>query len=155
MLIKIADKLGINQELRKNICSKSSIIMDREYVTLNDLQCWLKYEYEQIGWITLCLKKGHPEKAYSFLISLKHLKNAIEQRQQIETSCQHIIRDLQVLSYKVDELCEMASSLGIDEKQLKKQICKDNIVQEQNKKMIRLSKMSKESINDLLRQFNL
>ena len=67
-----------------------------ENVTLDGLQCWLKYEYEHLGWSALCLAKGHFETAYAYYMSLNRLKNAIEQRRNIHTECKHTIRDLEI-----------------------------------------------------------
>ena len=91
-------------------------------VTLDGLHQWLKHEYEHLGWMALSLESGHSERAYAFAVSIGRLKKAIEERQAIQTTCNHTIKDLEVLTFKVNNLIKFAEKLGIT-KNLKDSIC--------------------------------
>lgn len=168
-LIKFADKLGINIELKSQLCKQENIKfisistdkfnseMTENFTTLEDLQCCLKCKYEQLGWVALGLKKGHFERAYSYITSLTRLKKEIYSRINLNPQCPHVIRDLQVLMYKINELFELAETLGISIK-LKDQICNKNInladenVTMTDKNKYVHNKMSKSTLNKLLHQ---
>ena len=153
ILIKIANLLGINEGLFNRFCLENNIINDsKEYVTLEGLQCWLKNEYELLGWIILCNSKQHYEKVYSYMSSLKKLKKAIDERTEITTECNHIKRDLEVLQYQITELLKTTTNLGFDMIELKKKIC--NTTGGGLKKNINM-KISKSAVKKLLNSINL
>ena len=165
-LIKFANKLGITTELKSQICEQNSENIEyismsidifdpetMENITLEGLQCCLKCKYEQLGWIAFGLKKGHVERAYSYIISLIRLRKAIRERIELKPQCPHVIRDLQILMYKINELFELAETLGINI-QLKEQVCNNeiNIKELKDKNKYVHKKMSKNTLNKLLHQ---
>jgi len=98
----------------------------KDYVpaTLDGLHQWLKHEYEHLGWNTLMsLEKGNPAKGLAYLRSLEKLGTAIQERKELNKSNPNVMRDLEVLEWKLGKLVKMVETLGIQKDKLKGMVC--------------------------------
>ena len=91
--------------------------------TFDGLQNWLKHEYEHLGWNTLSVVKGNSAKALAYLESLEKLGTAIQERKTLESSNLVVMRDLSVLEWKLTQLKEMTTKLGLNKSTLKDTVC--------------------------------
>ena len=117
---------------------------NKEYATYLGIQNWLKSEYEHLGWMALDLARKEYERPYAYTQSLKRLEKTIDERKKLlngenNTSMdKNKSKDLDVLSYKLENLMNFAKTLGIDEKILKKNlketICVEETVEENKEK---------------------
>jgi hypothetical protein len=90
-------------------------------VTLNGLEKWTCYLYENLGWMTLAYESNNNDKVSSYLISIKKLKLSIEKRQSIAIAEDTKI-DLEILLNKVKNLYNVATKL-FDKNHIRKSIC--------------------------------
>ena len=55
-------------------------------ITLYEIEEWIKYLYEHLGWMTIAYSNDNNEKIISYIKSIKKLNNTIQERLKIVTN---------------------------------------------------------------------
>jgi hypothetical protein len=92
-------------------------------VTLNGMEQWMKFQYEQLGWMTLAYSNNMEEKVISYIKANNNLKFAIEKRlTELNSKDVEIKKDLFIIHRKITHLISTCNKL-FNKKALSNNVC--------------------------------